>query len=177
MAGFNLMKILKWLDNNIEIYLVNFHLANIVVWVFVQVVLRYIFSYSLPWSEEFTRWCFVWFIWVGVSYGFKVRKHICIDVLVNMLPSKLKTIIGIVVNVVILWRMVKLTIYGYQQIVSPIIANQDSIVLFWPLSDTHVSMFWLYASLPFGSLLSSYRLIQTLLSDTKILINGERNKI
>ena len=76
MAGFNLMKILKWLDNNIEIYLVNFLLANIVVWVFVQVVLRYIFSFSLPWSEEFTRWCFVWFIWVGVSYGFKVRKHI-----------------------------------------------------------------------------------------------------
>lgn len=163
------MKVIKWLDTNIEIYLVNFLLANIAIWVFIQVILRYVFSYSLPWSEELVRWCFVWLIWVGVSYAFKVRKHICIDFIVKKLPIKIAGIIEIIVNIVILWFMAKMTLLGFEQIVSPIIRNQDSIVLFWPISGNNVSMFWLYASLPFGAFLSSVRLIQNLLTDMKNL--------
>ncbi|MGN0908371.1 MAG: TRAP transporter small permease [Succinivibrio sp.] len=170
------MKILKWLDGNLEICLVNFLLANIVVWVFVQVVLRYIFSYSLPWSEELVRWCFVWFIWVGVSYAFKVRKHICIDVFVNMLPKKASSFIGILIDLVLLWAMLKIGILGVFQIMNPIILNQSSIVLIWPFSGVNVSMFWLYASLPFGALLSSLRLVQVLVEDIRAFTGHSKSK-
>lgn len=161
------MKIVRWFDDNLEIWLVNLLLANIAVWVFVQVVLRYIFSYSLPWSEELVRWCFVWFIWVGVSYAFKTRKHICIDVLVTKLPRQAALAVTLLVDLIVLWCMVKMAWYGYQQIASPIIANQDSIVLFWPGSDNHVSMRWLYASMPCGAFLSAVRLLQTLCVDVR----------
>lgn len=131
--------------------------------------MRYIFSNSLPWSEEFVRWCFIWFIWVGVSYGFYKRKHISVTVLMNLLPKHVSNILSILVNVVVLWCMVKLMIYGWEQISSPIIARQSSIVLYWPLSETRVSMQWLYASLPVGALLSAFRLVQNLYQDVSAL--------
>ncbi len=170
------MKILKWLDDNLEICLVNFLLANIVVWVFVQVVLRYIFSYSLPWSEELVRWCFVWFIWVGVSYAFKARKHICIDVFVKMLPARASAFIGILIDLILLWAMLKIGILGVSQIMNPIISNQSSIVLIWPFSGVNISMFWLYASLPFGALLSSLRLLQVLVQDIAAFARHSKSK-
>lgn len=159
------MSILRYIEKNVEAYLINFLLFNIVLWVFVQVIMRYIFSSSLPWSEEFVRWCFIWFIWVGVSYGFKTRRHICVTALVNGLPEKVKSVIGIVINLLVLWCMLKLFIYGWKQISSPIIARQSSIVLYWPLSEVRVGMQWLYASLPVGALLSSIRLVQNTVAD------------
>ncbi|MBQ9273688.1 MAG: TRAP transporter small permease [Succinivibrio sp.] len=161
------MNVLKLVNDKLEEWLIVLLLANIVVWVFVQVVLRYIFAWSLPWSEELVRWCFVWFIWVGVSYGFKVRKHICIDVLVNKLPVKAGRTVTITVNAVILWCLVKMAIYGIEQIYSPIIARQNSIVLFWPFTERHVSMFYLYASMPVGAALSCVRIVQSLIFDIR----------
>ncbi len=170
------MKILKWLDGNLEICLVNILLANIAAWVFIQVVLRYVFSYSLPWSEELVRWCFVWFIWVGVSYAFKVRKHICIDVFVKMLPERASSLIGILIDAILLWAMLRTGVLGISQIMSPIISNQNSIVLIWPFTSTNVSMFWLYASLPCGALLSSIRLVQVLISDVRAFAGHSKSK-
>ncbi|MFS8182232.1 TRAP transporter small permease [Pseudovibrio denitrificans] len=159
------MSLLRFVEKNAEAYLINFLLFNIVLWVFVQVIMRYIFSSSLPWSEEFVRWCFIWFIWVGVSYGFKTRRHICVTALINGLPPKVKTMIGIITNLLVLWCMIKLFLYGWQQVSSPIITRQSSIVLYWPLSDLRVGMQWLYASLPVGALLSSLRLVQNIIED------------
>ncbi|ELA6610324.1 TRAP transporter small permease [Vibrio alginolyticus] len=165
------MKWLKIINENVEAWMINFLLANIVFWIFLQVVMRYVFSNSLPWSEEFVRWCFIWFIWVGVSYGFKTRKHISVTALVNLFPKRILDVVNIVVNVIVLWCMVKLFIYGWDQISSPIIARQSSVVLYWPLSEARVSMQWLYASLPVGALLSAFRLLQTLYSDISSLLN------
>ncbi len=173
------MKWLKILEDNIEAWMINFLLANIVFWIFLQVIMRYVFSNSLPWSEEFVRWCFIWFIWIGVSYGFKTRKHISVTALINLLPKRLFDFTNLVVNAIVLWCMVKLFIYGWDQITSPIIARQSSIVLYWPLSETRVSMQWLYASLPAGALLSSYRLIQNLYVDIRAFFgwDAEQNLI
>ncbi|WP_194436633.1 TRAP transporter small permease [Vibrio fluminensis] len=165
------MKLLKLIDDKLESWLINFLLANIVIWVFVQVVMRYVFSNSLPWSEEFVRWCFIWFIWIGVSYGFKTRKHISVTALINLFPKKVESVINVLVNVIILWFMVKLCIYGVEQVNNPIIARQSSIVLEFPFTDTRVGMQWLYASLPFGALLSALRLTQNTFYDIKSLIN------
>ncbi len=161
------MKLLKMLDENIEKWLIIFLLLNIVVWVFVQVIMRYIFSNSLSWSEEYVRWCFIWFIWVGVSYGFKTRKHISVTAALSLFPDRVVSVINIIASVIILWCMVSLFYYGVVQVINPIIARQNSIVLEWPLTDIQVGMQWLYSSLWVGALLSSLRLLQNIITDIK----------
>lgn len=49
--------------------------------VFIQVIMRYILGHSLSWSEELTRYMFVWLIYLGVNLGIKGDMQIKIDVL------------------------------------------------------------------------------------------------
>ena len=166
------MKLLNRIYQELEAWLIALLLGNMVLLIAVQVVMRYVFSNSLSWSEELVRWCFVWFIWIGVSYGFKQRKHVAVTALVNVLPAKIQAWLNIVVTAVILWFMVKLFLLGWEQITSQIISRQSSIALYWPMSEVRVGMRWLYASLPFGALLSALSLSVNLVTDIKAVISG-----
>ncbi|GBU09285.1 putative TRAP transporter small permease protein [Gammaproteobacteria bacterium] len=170
------MKILRILDVNFEAWMVSILLVCITALIGLQVVCRYIFESSLSWSEELVQWCFIWFIWVGVSYGFQTRRHVSVTLLINKLPPILFKIITILTNIIILWFMYKLLIYGLKQATSTMITQQSSIVLVWPFTDQAVGMRWLYASLPFGALLSMHRLIRLIIEDI-YLINRPINSI
>ena len=83
-------KILKWLDDNIELYICVFLMSFMTLLVFVQVVMRYVFNNSLSWSEELARYTFIWLIYIGISYGCKLRKHIKIDAALYLFPKKVR---------------------------------------------------------------------------------------
>ena len=67
-------KTLEILDN-IERYLCNFFLGFFVILLFVQVVMRVVFHSSLTWSEESSRFAFVWFAFLGASYAARLGAH------------------------------------------------------------------------------------------------------
>lgn len=58
-------------------------LAVIAALTLASVVARYLFSYSLPWSEELLRLLFVWLIMLGAARA----SHIRIDILENALSA------------------------------------------------------------------------------------------
>lgn len=155
------------INEKIEEWLIIALLANIVTLIFVQVCMRYLFKDSLSWSEELVIWSFIWFLWVGVSYGFKTRKHICVTAFVDLLPNQIKNVINILISLVILWFMASMLYFGYKQMMSPFISRQLSVVLYYPFTDIQISMQWLYASLPVGALLGSVRLVQNITSDVR----------
>ena len=53
-------KVLQWLDENLEEVLLVIALAAMAVIMGIQVIARYIFGASLSWSEELTRYIFIW---------------------------------------------------------------------------------------------------------------------
>ena len=55
-------------------------LFTMVCIVFVQVIMRYLMGHSISWSEELTRYMFVWMIYAGVTLGIKSGIQIKIDV-------------------------------------------------------------------------------------------------
>ena len=57
------MKILKWLDNYLELTVSVFLMSLMTVLIFLQVVMRYVMHNSLSWSEELARYTFVWLIY------------------------------------------------------------------------------------------------------------------
>lgn len=81
------MKVLKWLDENLEKKAMSLFLWAIVIIMFAQVVMRYIFKSSLSWSEEVSRYLFVWMVFMGISYGVKQGSHMRIDLLEYFLPK------------------------------------------------------------------------------------------
>lgn len=65
-------------------------LAGMVLLVFGNVVLRYVFNSGLTVSEEFSRWLFVWMVFAGSIVVLYENGHLGLDFIVNSLPRPLR---------------------------------------------------------------------------------------
>ena len=74
----------KRLDDNAERWLLLGFYAMIVATIVVEVVRRFVLSYSSIWGEEIARYAFIYLAWVGASAAVKERAHIRIDVLASL---------------------------------------------------------------------------------------------
>lgn len=67
-------------------YVIAFFLAVMVVLVFGNVVLRYVFNSGIAFSEELSRWLMVWLTFLGATVALRERAHLGVDTLIIMLP-------------------------------------------------------------------------------------------
>lgn len=81
------MKALKWLNKNFEEVVMISILIFMTVIMGIQICARYLFNYSLSWTEEITRYLFVWAGFLSVSYC-TVK---CISIKIEQLVAKLST--------------------------------------------------------------------------------------
>ncbi|MBP2075997.1 TRAP transporter small permease [Oceanobacillus polygoni] len=153
------MKILRWLDEHFEEYILVFLSAFTVIIIFLQVVMRYVFGSSLTWSEEIARYAFIWMIYIGVSYGVKKKKHLGVDALAMLFKEKGKLIVGIIANVSFLLFAIVMTYYGLDIVLR---VTRESAALQLPLS-------WVYAAPVMGMALASIRLLQNIALEVKEL--------
>lgn len=128
-----------------------------------QIISRYIFSYSFTWSEEMVRYIFVWTTFLGVPYCIKKGQSLKITLVIDRLPEKIKKNV-IKFNLAILFIFfIILSVYGVVVVKNAINSAQVSPALGIPL--------WvLYFSVPFSSILSIIRLAE------KIIIFTRENK-
>ena len=49
--------------------------------------MRTIFNYSLSWTEELSRYIFIWQTWLGTSIALKYKQHIRVEILINFLKK------------------------------------------------------------------------------------------
>lgn len=73
-------------------------LTLMIAMAFLQVILRNFFSTSIMWGDIFLRHLVLWIGFLGASLATREGKHINIDVLSRLLPTRFKRISGIVVN-------------------------------------------------------------------------------
>lgn len=160
------MKVLKWLDQHLEEYILIALSIFTVIVIFSQVVLRYAFSSSLIWSEEISRYAFIWLIYVGVSYAVKKQKHLRVDVITALFNEKGKTIINIISNIFFLIFSLIITYYGID-IVNRI--TRESAAL-------EIPMEYVYLAIVVGMVLTTIRLIQNIIFDFKKIKNDTFSK-
>jgi TRAP-type C4-dicarboxylate transport system permease small subunit len=56
--------------------------------VFLQVLIRFVFKYPLPWTEEIARIAFVYCIFVGATIAVRENSHLHVDFLLVILPKR-----------------------------------------------------------------------------------------
>lgn len=64
-------------------------LVAMVVLVLMQVLFRYLLNFSLAWTEEISRYLFVWISLLGAGLAFNRGEHSGYESLVNALPKRL----------------------------------------------------------------------------------------
>ena len=124
---------------------------------FVNVVLRYGFNYSLAWSEELVREVIIYTTFIGCSAAIKNRSMIKIDALVQLVP-RLKTPLNYFSNFAILIFSGLILYYGWMMAALQVRTNQYTIIMKIPLV-------YLYAILPLMGVMMFIRTLQLLYAD------------
>lgn len=80
-------------------------LASMAILVFGNVILRYAFNSGITWSEEMSRFLFVWMVFFGAIAALKDNMHLGVDLLVNALPRPLKKGVFMVSNILVIYLL------------------------------------------------------------------------
>ena len=92
-------------------------LAVMVVLVFGNVALRYIFNSGIAMSEELSRWLLVWLTFLGAIVALRQHAHLGVDTLVRMLPPKGRFICFVASYLLMLYADWLLTLGSWKQTV------------------------------------------------------------
>jgi len=128
---------------------------------FVNVVLRYGFNYSLAWSEELVREVIILTTFIGCSAAIKARSMIKIDALPQIVPS-LRTPLTFFSNFVTLIFASMMIYYGTKMAALQMATFQKTIIMQIPLV-------YLYAILPVMGIGMFIRTIQVIHQDIQEL--------
>ena len=90
--------------------------AVMIAVVTVQVVLRYAFNSSIDWSDEISRFLFVWCMFLAIPLGIREGAHVGIELLVAHLPAQLRAhlakacaLVSAAMMAVVFWQAVKVS--------------------------------------------------------------------
>ena len=155
--------------NNLEEYLLIISLVCNVLLVFLQVIMRTVFKNSLTWSEELSRYIFIWQIWLGASTALKYNEHIRVTLIYSFMTSeKLKAVIGLAADFIWFLFCAYMVLNGKELLVSMAARNAASSGLQLPLV-------YVYMAFPIASFLVCLRLLGVLAGDFKKL-TGKREE-
>jgi TRAP-type C4-dicarboxylate transport system permease small subunit len=124
---------------------------------FVNVVLRYGFNYSLAWSEELVREVIIYTTFIGCSAAVKNRSMIKIDASVQLLP-KLKMPLTYFSNFVIMIFALMMIYYGALMVEMQHRTQQTTIIM-------EIPYVVLYSILPLMGTMMLIRAIQVVYQD------------
>lgn len=150
-------RILKAL-NYVEEFFLCINLTIMAVICFIQVITRYLFHFSLPWSEELLRGLFVWSSCLGISVGFKTRSHLGVDALVNVFPKKIGTIVKFLTYLVSIAFFVVLIYYSAQICMQQYSTMQKTIAMRLPIV-------YISCALPICFIVTIFRVLQVMKED------------
>jgi tripartite ATP-independent transporter DctM subunit len=104
-----------------------------------QVLFRYVVNYTLPWSEELSRYLFLWGSLLGAVVALGRGAHLGVDSLVRRVPSGIRDLVARIVAVLVVAFALVL---GWQgMILLPSTVSQHSPTL-------GLSMVWVFAAVP-----------------------------
>ncbi len=144
-----------WFEENFEECILVLLLFAMAVIMGIQVFSRYALNSSLVWSEELTRYMFIWSGFLSIAYCARKKLGLRVDLLVTYFPKK----IGFVMTVVALILEAALFIYlmpfAYRIMTLAVVTGRLSPAMQVPM--------WMMQSAPFvGFGLAALRVIQRL---------------
>lgn len=160
------MKQLKWLNNYLEEYILMVLLMLMSIIMGTQVFARYILNYSLSWSEEITRFLFIWSAFLSIGFCIKNDISIKVEQLHSMLKkSRYKKICNIINYTIEFIFFAYMIPFAWQYLNVSIASGQKS-----PASE--IPMYYIQAAPLVGFTLATFRVVQKLVIELYNLRKG-----
>jgi len=153
-----LKKIIKSLDDNFERWLMFGFYTHIVAIVFIEVIRRFVFSYSSVWAEETARYAFIYLVWLGAAAAIKDRSHIKIDIIYSFVSEATKNYLYLLGEFVTLLFASVALYYSAEGVLATI--KYETVT-----SGLQVSQAWFTFAVPFGLTILILRILQRIYLD------------
>lgn len=144
--------IFKILDN-LEGIICQLLLVSFVILLFVQIVLRNLFSYSLPWGDELATYAFVWFAYLGAVYATKMSAHNRVTFQFKFLPRWVETTCAVLTDLIWIGFNAVFIYLSYD-----FVFNKMNV--FWKSQTLGVPMKYFYLILPIAFIAMTIRILQ-----------------
>lgn len=76
-------------------------ITAIILFTLLQVISRYVISFSIPWAQELTVYAMVWMVLLGCSMGMRKKELARLSLLVDLLPNTGRQIMRIINDLII----------------------------------------------------------------------------
>ena len=139
--------------DNLESYVCRTLLATFVCLLFVQILSRELFSYSIPWGEEVAVYMFVWFVFFGASYAARMAAHNRVTFQFKLFSPKVATYIEAFADLIWVAFNCYFVYLSYDFVF-------NKMNLFWKSQTTGIPMKYIYLILPIAFTLMTIRVLQ-----------------
>ncbi len=130
-----------------------------------NVIARYFFNRPVEWAEEFSRYAFIWVVFLGAAYCSKAYRHIVIDSLALALPGRLRAYLQVAVDLLTMVLMGTLLYYGWAL----------TVFTTQPTSTLYVPMSVVYVVVPISAMAILIRSIGTLIDHIRRAVRGSES--
>ena len=144
-------------ENRFERYLVSANRAVVFIMmavmatlVFVNVVARYVFNFSIIWTEEVSQYLMIWIAYLGAGLALREGRHVAVEMLQDRLPTALSRRLRMAIGGLVLAFLGVVTVLGFQFVV--FVWNQETPVL-------NISLGIPSLAIPIGTLLFALHLL------------------
>lgn len=152
------MKLILDKLEKIILWLLAMLFAVMVVSLFYQIVMRFLFKSANAWSEELTRYSFIWMTMLGSAVATRRSRNMDVDFIVKRMPKPLRNVNTVITKGLIIAFLLVITVYGISLV--GITFKQLSAGL-------RVPMAYIYAAVPTGGILMLIFTIELIIYDIK----------
>jgi TRAP-type C4-dicarboxylate transport system permease small subunit len=118
--------------------------------VFVNVVTRYVFNFSIIWAEEVSQYLMIWIAYLGAGLALREGRHVAVEMLQDRLPPVLGRRLRMAIGGLVLAFLGAVTVLGFQ--FALFVWSQETPVL-------NISLGIPSLAIPIGSLLFAVHLV------------------
>ena len=163
-------RVFTWLNNSLEEFLMGAGLIMMTAIMGIQVVFRYAFGMSLSWSEEITRYIFIWEGFLSISYCTKKCISIKVEQFVAMFPKRGKALFKLVNHTIELVFFCYMIPYAFLYLRSAIESGQVSPACGIP-------MYYIQAAPFVCFILAAFRIVQRWWIELQVVRAKEKGRI
>ena len=164
------MKILKYLDEHLEEIILCVFLAIITCCTCLQCFMRYAMHHALSWTDELSKYCFVFSGFISIGYSIRKGLAIRIDIIRNALPAKVFALLNVLVSILMLTLFVLLFQASLVTYRSFLEGKMVSTVMGIP-------MHYIYAGAIAGFVIAIFRSVESLILRDLPLCFGRKPKL
>jgi len=118
--------------------------------VFVNVITRYLFNFSIIWAEEVSQYLMIWIAYLGAGLALREGRHVAVEMLQDRLPAPLGRTLRMAVGGLVFAFLGVVTVLGF--LFAVFVWNQETPVL-------NISLGIPSLAIPIGALLFALHLL------------------